>query len=112
MAFLSSMAMSSLFGYPSAWVVGRGRMRGPPLLTRIDLAPRIFPASSHFLATAMPALRFSGSGSQMSRGALFEMCWHVVPVAFILSAILEPALAGFTRRIELARHAHLAVGSR
>ena len=50
-----------------------GTMRGPPVLTRIVLAPRRAAPSSHFLATAMPALRFSSSRSQMSRGALLEM---------------------------------------
>src|SRR6266567_8440033 len=66
--------------------MGQGAIRGPPLFTRIDFAPRIAAPSSHFFATSMPALRFSAFNSQMSRGALFEMCWHLVPVAAILAA--------------------------
>ena len=84
---------------------GLGAIRGPPLLTRIDFAPSIFAPSSHFLATSTPALRFSASGSQMSRGALLEMCWHFVPVAAILFAILSShclpeALEGSNSRVE------------
>ena len=66
-----------------------GRDSGPPLFTRMDFAPSIAAPSSHFFATSTPALRFSTSGSQMSRGALLETCWQVVPVAFILFAIFS-----------------------
>src|SRR3954454_2359326 len=88
MQFFRYAASLSAFGYPSDVVSGSGRMRGPPLFTRIDFAPRIFAPSSHFFATATPAFRFSASFSARSRGALFEMCWHLVPVELIFSAIL------------------------
>src|ERR1017187_6843156 len=47
------------------------------------------PASSQFLATCMPALRSATSSTQMLVGALFEMCWHLVPVTAILFAIFS-----------------------
>ena len=55
----------------------------------MDFAPSIAAPSSHFFATAIPVLRFSTSGSQISRGALLETCWHVVPVVFIVFAIFS-----------------------
>src|SRR3954447_12102545 len=82
-------AMSSLLGYPSLPCVGGGRILGPPLFTRIDFAPRDLLAFNQLLATATPALRFSASCSARSRGALLEMCWHLVLVVTILFAILS-----------------------
>src|SRR5581483_546637 len=80
-------ASSGFFGYELGSAAAGGAMRGPPLLTRIDFAPSIAAPSSHFLATATPSFLFSASISQMFRGALFEMWWHLVPVVTCLFAI-------------------------
>src|SRR5438309_5416005 len=79
-------ATSGFLGYELGSACGLGAMRGPPLFTRIDFAPREAAASSHFLATSTPARRFLSSSSQMSRGALFEMWCTFVPVVTHLLA--------------------------
>ena len=84
----------------------RGDARAAAIHAHRFRAEDLAAPSSHFLATSMPALRFSASSSQMSRGALLEMCWHLVPVAAILSASFsEPLLAGGAGRVELLRDA-------
>ena len=56
---------------------------------RTDFAPRITAPSSHFLPTSTPALRSASSDDARFVGALFEMCWHLTPVAACFAAIFS-----------------------
>src|SRR6185503_6747472 len=89
MQFVRYRASSGFFGYELGSATGVGAMRGPPLFTRIDFAPSIAAPSNQVFATRIPSLRFCSSRSQMSRGALFDMWWHFVPVATCLLAIFS-----------------------
>src|SRR4051812_16804376 len=90
MAALSSGMMSRLRGYPSfERGIAFGRMLGPSAcgeFIRIDLTPSTAQPWSHRFATSTPALRRSSSGPARLVGALFEMCWTLVPVVTSLLA--------------------------
>ena len=78
---------------------------------RTDFAPRIAPASSHFLPTSTPALRSASSAEARLVGALFEMCWTLVPVATIFATSLSSHFfPDGARRIELTPLEHRVVG--
>ncbi len=92
------MTTSSLRGKPVV-LVAPGAMSGPPVLTRIDLAPSVAHASSQTFAIAMPSRRSAGSRCEMLRGALLETWWQATPVvtrrdANVSSHLFDAAVDG------------------